>query len=513
MLNNSSVTDYLNLWNTEVEHISELVDESNYHYHSQLLKLKEDNNLFQEFIELFQNRFSEFRRTNSNNYPKILTDSISLLPKILEVIHTQESEYFISKNISYLDVNRPKKMLEIYVELSQASFLDSARIIGSIISAQTSKEIDFEFLNKGVEFLGSKKRGIPGFKPFADLINKEIRNAKDHNGVEFLHDQYHFEYGTNEKHSFNVNYLILEQNIANLFTALKAFLTCVIEQLIDLDISFEELVEKYQFIDARWSKIYLSSHENTCTRFEVTKIMGDPVQLLLNFQGIDADVEQRLWFMTVSMVRALETSQNFNLTRVFISYECPHSITGSTFIQTASIEKYIIKEISFEDLKILVSKNALLFPLNKDTIVSGKMSYNDIITKKYRVREITDISVENLKRFKAITYIPEPENKKQLQLFILEIINKLRKLQNVSDGKEIVKHGEMNADVVYLDVYYTDGGNRSLMSNNDNFITSVQYDKNSHFAINNSNPLLDHLISEQKSTLIEYRWNPSSKLI
>lgn len=58
MLNNSSVTDYLNLWNTEVEHISELVDESNYHYHSQLLKLKEDNNLFQEFIELFQNRFS-----------------------------------------------------------------------------------------------------------------------------------------------------------------------------------------------------------------------------------------------------------------------------------------------------------------------------------------------------------------------------------------------------------------------------------------------------------------------
>jgi len=196
-----------------------------------------------------------------------------------------------------------------------------------------------------------------------------------------------------------------------------------------------------------------------------------------------------------------------------MSNECPHSITGSTFIQTASIEKYINKEISFEDLKILVSKNALLFPLNKDTIVSGKMSYNDIITKKYRVREITDISVENLKRFKAITYIPEPENKKQLQLFILEIINKLRKLQNVSDGKEIVKHGEMNADVVYLDVYYTDGGNRSLMSNNDNFITSVQYDKNSHFAINNSNPLLDHLISEQKSTLIEYRWNPSSKLI
>lgn len=71
----------------------------------------------------------------------------------------------------------------------------------------------------------------------------------------------------------------------------------------------------------------------------------------------------------------------------------------------------------------------------------------------------------------------------------------------------------MNADVVYLNIYYTDGDNRSLMSNNDNFITSVQYDKNSQFAINNYNPFLDHLISEQKSTLIEYRWNPSSKLI
>ncbi|WP_349517508.1 hypothetical protein [Leuconostoc mesenteroides] len=196
-----------------------------------------------------------------------------------------------------------------------------------------------------------------------------------------------------------------------------------------------------------------------------------------------------------------------------MSNECPHSITGSTFIQTESIEKYINKEISFEDLETLVSKNALLFPLNKDTIVSGKMSYNDIITEKYRVREIIDISVENLKRFKAMVYIPEPENKKQLHLFILEIINKLRKLQNISDGKAIVKHGAMNADVVYLNIYYTDGNNRSLMSNNDNFITSVQYDKNSQFAINNSNPLLDHLISEQKSTLIEYRWNPSSKLI
>lgn len=54
------------------------------------------------------------------------------------------------------------------------------------------------------------------------------------------------------------------------------------------------------------------------------------------------------------------------------------------------------------------------------------------------------------------------------------------------------KHEFMTADIVHLDICYTNDGNRSLMSDNDNFINSVQYDKNSYFVINNSNPLLDY---------------------
>lgn len=66
----------------------------------------------------------------------------------------------------------------------------------------------------------------------------------------------------------------------------------------------------------------------------------------------------------------------------------------------------------------------------------------------------------------------------------------------------------MPADRVYVEVYKSENGKKNLSSNNDNFITIVQYDKDESFEIQRNNPYLEGLKSEQDNK-IEFRWNPN----
>lgn len=137
--------------------------------------------------------------------------------------------------------------------------------------------------------------------------------------------------------------------------------------------------------------------------------------------------------------------------------------------------------------------------------------YEDINSNKYKVEEIEDISVDELKRFKGIMYI-EGGSKFYVKKFVEEAIGKLRIIENYGFNNIKVKHGKVGADVIHLSVYKKEirrNSNKSWLPNNENFICNVQYDINKKFEI--SNKLVDKKLKPERVGYLEYKWNPNFK--
>ena len=73
---------------------------------------------------------------------------------------------------------------------------------------------------------------------------------------------------------------------------------------------------------------------------------------------------------------------------------------------------------------------------------------------------------------------------------ILEIIDEailwVSNIKNIANPKDIIKHGTMEADSVYLNVYKEDGRkSKELFQSNDNFICFVDYNLNGETSLEN----------------------------
>lgn len=98
---------------------------------------------------------------------------------------------------------------------------------------------------------------------------------------------------------------------------------------------------------------------------------------------------------------------------------------------------------------------------------------------------IKDISIDDKKRFKAVAYLKRPKDVKSA---VSKIIDQI-KIENYGFSSYRVKHGKMNAGIIYLVLYKKEvrrGKDRELLPNNDNFIAQIQYDKDMEFMIHNN---------------------------
>lgn len=342
---------------------------------------------------------------------------------------------------------------------------------------------------------------------FADLVNVDIRNARYHNQVGIMHDRYKF-FEDEPQNFFYISFYTFEESTITLMLALKAFLTSLIQTIRKKNITIPLLINKYAQTNFSWCKWIILTTLVECTKFEITKTNGLNNRLTIEFKGIDSSIEQRTWFLAATAVCGYDIIQNSNIESVFLVYSNSHSINSFGSINTSVIKAYSNHEITFNDVYYEFQKEALIFELNNENnTISTTITFNDIITNEYTVSDISDISVEKTKRFRANVFLSKPDSKENIFAISLEIIGKLKELQNLPNPKTKIKNGTMSADVVYFKIYrQMSNTNRFVSSTNENFVANVLYFSKKRYKIFTPNSEILGLKSYQINKKVQIKF-------
>ncbi|MBZ5969783.1 hypothetical protein [Leuconostoc gasicomitatum] len=504
----NNLNAFFEVWNTYVEKSLKLEQIDDYQFAIATEKLKSEKPIFEDFIKYLNSKLDFVASQYEFDFSISLLNTIETLPKILQNIQNQERKMVKAQKKSLLDSARKEEFLDIYVELSQSVFLECARIIAKLIGNIDNKNVELHNLNNGVQYLRSKKIGNMEMSKFADLVNVDIRNARDHSQVSIMHDSYRF-FENEPQKTFEVDFYTFEESTITLVVALKSFLTSLIRTVRKQNITISLLIDKYAATNFSRSKWIMSTMLVECTKFEITKTNGSYNRLTIEFEGIDASVQQRSWFLAAAAVSGYDIIQNSNVESVFLVYSNPHSLNSFGAIDSSVIKAYLNDEISFTDVYCAFQKEAAIPELNdEDTNVSASIEFNDIITSDYTVSDISDISVEKAKRLKANVFFAEPISKEDIFSTSSEIVEKLKKLRNLPNPKTKIKNGTMSADIVYFNIYRQKSNtNRIVSSTNENFVANVLYFSKRKYKILTPNSEIMGLKSYQINKKVQIKLN------
>ena len=163
-----------------------------------------------------------------------------------------------------------------------------------------------------------------------------------------------------------------------------------------------------------------------------------------------------------------------------------------------------MKEYSLDDLynSALNSQNVFFGDVSDEKINEFETKfyrYPSIKEEDWHINNICCISLENKKRLKACLFINSIKKKNEIKDIIKNAIEILKGQYNPPSLSLKIKHGDMEADMIFMTVFIEDmRKNKELLLSNDNFIASVQY------AVNRE----DYL---KEGGVFESLWNSYSK--
>ena len=107
-------------------------------------------------------------------------------------------------------------------------------------------------------------------------------------------------------------------------------------------------------------------------------------------------------------------------------------------------------------------------------------------TESFKINCVEDASLEDRKRLKAHLYIGDITEKQDILSIINRAIEWLRTLKNPPSAVMPVKHGTVEADALYINVYkYDTRQSKELMPNNDNFVCFVDWNLSGNTTLKN----------------------------
>ncbi|USK42237.1 hypothetical protein [Cytobacillus oceanisediminis] len=375
-------------------------------------------------------------------------------------------------------------------------------------------------LNGLVEALNSRGLGI-----LTGDIDVDLRNAINHGGV-YATDEKEVTFfyskgkkGTKSKHMQDYD---IKRKIVKLVDTTSSIFLGVIRFFIEHKMDFNSL-EKYaseekQMVYESLVKLELSTYNKKCLFLSSSTNIKQEEQINISFYTDDISRNEKFEFSIWTFLKLyyyFPESKRFHL-----SFSSERTLPSFIDINTNDIKRFHRGEIrTLEELVQVVIKNNTIMlwePYTEeiDKKEAKKAYYQDIIYEKYEIRNITDISTENRKRFKCELYIKDATRRNHVKQVIRQAVEEIKNLQNYPNLKHKIKFGDISADLVNITVYKNrarDGKReRYLISNNENFIATVQYYVHPKYKINDS--LKDGIWKDlkfRKEEDIEYGWNPN----
>ncbi|WP_278320124.1 SEC-C metal-binding domain-containing protein [Haloimpatiens massiliensis] len=182
------------------------------------------------------------------------------------------------------------------------------------------------------------------------------------------------------------------------------------------------------------------------------------------------------------------------------SFSNPRMLTGWIRYTNKEIVDMYTQEKNFDVvLKSVIERgDFIIFDPSTEVVDLTEVKYfcfPNYTTDKYKINNIQDVSNQERKRLRAHLYIGDVENKEEILEVITNAIEWLKGIKNPPSPRIQQKHGLMEADSLYINVYKKDyRTNKEILPNNKNFICFVDYNSKGKTTLKNGG-------------LPEYIWN------
>lgn len=154
-----------------------------------------------------------------------------------------------------------------------------------------------------------------------------------------------------------------------------------------------------------------------------------------------------------------------------------------------SIMSTDVKSIENAFREAIDRKDVYISPPSTEEVDLNEIKYfcfPNYSTESFKINSVEDASLNDRKRLKAHLYIGDITGKQDILNIINLAIEWLRTLKNPPSAVMPVKHGTVEADALYINVYKHDTRrSKELMPNNDNFICFVDWNLSGNTTLKN----------------------------
>lgn len=233
--------------------------------------------------------------------------------------------------------------------------------------------------------------------------------------------------------------------------------------------------------------------------------------------NIDIEIQNtdRTYIGKIATLMAILVFDNYKeYEQYMFSFNNPRMTTGwIRYTNQEIIDMYTQKKSFDVVLKSVINRNDfIIFDPSTEVIDLTEVKYfcfPNHIADKYKINNIQDASLEDRKRLKAHLFIGNVEDKQEIINIINNAIEWLKGIKNPPSATMKQKHGLMEADSLYINVYKKDyRGNKELIPNNENFVCFVDYNSTGRTTLKNGG-LLESIwkkLYHEKIGNIEIAW-------
>lgn len=409
--------------------------------------------------------------------------------------------------------------INTYNDLLNTAFSNTLKLFIEFQSVIEGCNLFQKNLTPQIQCLASPKRG---YQRITDLADSNIRNAISHGGVKASGTKMTFTYRIGSQHLQQESSVYeFKDSMLQLYDGVTAIILAWIGYLCEENISYNEVFENesvHEDTSLFFERLSISTLLTTCdkiSQLEVNNQEEKREHVNIEFTGIDLDIDSRVFLGMYTAEKIFHLRKLSTRDTIMVSFHSP-KVSNSFF----TIDCSIVSDLTNGKIdmgkaweKVVNSNNVLMFPINDEVRNEFEDSfryYPDIEAEDYYLTEIEDISLEDKKRFKAVAYLKRATRPRHVKKVVEDIIRRIKHLENHGFSSHKVKHGKMEADIIYLVLYKKEvrrGKDRAIFPNNDNFVAQIQYDIDLKFPIRNG--LIDSNLKRRREESIEYKWNPN----
>jgi len=388
----------------------------------------------------------------------------------------------ISADLSGFNVNVEIKnrmfRLPTYNSLVEGCLTNLYKTILWVLDIATGKDFSTQTKLKPIcDALASN-----GFVFAVRNVDIDIRNAINHGGVVFkrstgIGDEIDFHFSKNNTSCVKtLKVYELDKLLETIFDdaggVLLGLCDFINNHFNDTCVSIS--IKSYS--DFCISAFEMSNNKIICRRISEN---GDATQLNADFYVSNPSREA---IHQISYTLSLMLYSKFpNYEKYFLGFSSLRMMNGWVRFTKQEISDMGQKSVLVEDVfhQAIKRRDIIIFEPSTEEVDIQEIKYfkyPSYKTKMFSINNIADASTPERKRLRASLFIGDISDKRKIVTIINDAIKWLETVKNPAERTMVIKHGDMSADSLYINVYRSDSRrNKELFPNNENFVCFVDY--------------------------------------